>query len=95
TNMKNANSNWDFWTPLPQALHQVTIVRSDRGIPTGYRNMHGFSSHTYSFINADNERVWVKFHFRTEQGCKNLTGDEATDVIGQDRECVKRDLYEA
>lgn len=85
TNMKNANSNWDFWTSLPEALHQVTIVMSDRGIPAGYRNMHGFGSHTYSFINADNERVWVKFHFRTEQGIKNLTGAEANEIIGQDQ----------
>ncbi len=53
TNMHNANSNWDFWTSLPEALHQVTIVMSDRGIPDGYRNMHGFGSHTYSMINAD------------------------------------------
>ncbi len=95
TNMKNANSNWDFWTSLPEALHQVTIVMSDRGIPAGYRNMHGFGSHTYSFINANNERVWVKFHFRTEQGIKNLTGAEANEIIGQDRESSQRDLYEA
>lgn len=95
TNMKNANSNWDFWTSLPEALHQVTIVMSDRGIPAGYRNMHGFGSHTYSFINTNNERVWVKFHFRTEQGIKNLTGAEANEIIGQDRESSQRDLYEA
>ncbi|CAM5697673.1 Catalase OS=Lysinibacillus sphaericus OX=1421 GN=katA_2 PE=3 SV=1 [Lysinibacillus sphaericus] len=68
---------------------------SDRGIPTGYRNMHGFGSHTYSFINAQNERVWVKFHFRTEQGIKNLTGAEAAEIIGKDRESSQRDLYEA
>ena len=95
TNMKNANSNWDFWTSLPEALHQVTIVMSDRGIPAGYRNMHGFGSHTYSFINAENERVWVKFHFRTEQDIKNLTGAEAAEVISNDRESSQRDLYEA
>ncbi|WP_249649245.1 catalase, partial [Lysinibacillus sp. D4B2_S17] len=63
--------------------------------PAGYRNMHGFGSHTYSFINADNERVWVKFNFRTEQGIKNLTGAEANDIIGQDRESSQRDLSEA
>lgn len=95
TNMKNLNSNWDFWTSLPEALHQVTIVMSDRGIPAGYRNMHGFGSHTYSFINAENERVWVKFHFRTEQGIKNLTGAEAEEVVGKDRESSQRDLYGA
>lgn len=95
TNMKNANSNWDFWTMLPEALHQVTIVMSDRGIPKGYRNMHGFGSHTYSMINADNERVYVKFHFRTQQGIENYTNAEAAKVVGQDRESSQRDLFNA
>ncbi|MFY3791260.1 catalase [Ureibacillus sp. MALMAid1270] len=95
TNMHNANSNWDFWTSLPEALHQVTIVMSDRGIPAGYRNMHGFGSHTYSMINEAGERVYVKFHFRTEQGIKNLTSEEAAKLIGQDRESSQRDLFEA
>lgn len=95
TNMKNANSNWDFWTMLPEALHQVTIVMSDRGIPKGYRNMHGFGSHTYSMINADNERVYVKFHFRTQQGIENYTNAEAAEVVGQDRESSQRDLFGA
>lgn len=94
TNMHCAKSNWDFWTLLPEALHQVTVVMSDRGIPASYRNMHGFGSHTYSFINAKNERHWVKFHFRTEQGIKNLTDAEAEAIIGKDRDSHQRDLYE-
>ena len=76
--MHNPQANWDFWTSLPEALHQVTIAMSDRGIPASYRNMHMFGSHTYSLINANNERVWVKFHFVTQQGIKNLTDQEAT-----------------
>ena len=72
TNLRSPQSNWDFWTMLPEALHQVTIVMSDRGIPASYRHMHGFGSHTYSLINAEGKRVWVKFHFRTQQGIKNL-----------------------
>jgi catalase len=68
TGMRSADNNWDFWTLLPEALHQVTIIMSDRGIPRSFRHMHGFGSHTYSFINASNERNWVKFHFRTQQG---------------------------
>ncbi|MCC6197502.1 MAG: catalase, partial [Burkholderiales bacterium] len=52
TNLRSAKNNWDFWTSLPEALHQVTIVMSDRGIPASYRHMHGFGSHTFSFINA-------------------------------------------
>ncbi len=95
TNMRSANNNWDFWTSLPEALHQVTIVMSDRGIPKSYRTMHGFGSHTFSMINADNERVWVKFHFRSQQGIENLTDKEAVELVGIDRESHQRDLYEA
>ena len=95
TNMRSANNNWDFWTLLPEALHQVTIVMSDRGIPASYRHMHGFGSHTYSFINADSERFWVKFHFRTQQGIKNLTDAEAEAIIAKDRESNQNDLFNA
>jgi catalase len=95
TNLRSAENNWDFWTNLPEALHQVTIVMSDRGIPDGYRHMHGFGSHTYSFVNAQNERFWVKFHFRTQQGIKNLTDAEAAKIVAGDRESAQRDLYEA
>ncbi|QIB50703.1 catalase [Pseudomonas sp. OIL-1] len=95
TNMRSANNNWDFWTSLPEALHQVTYVMGDRGIPASYRHMHGFGSHTYSFISADNERYWVKFHFKTQQGIKNLTDEEAAALVAGDRESSQRDLYEA
>jgi catalase len=95
TNMRSAQNNWDFWTSLPEALHQVTIVMSDRGIPATYRHMHGFGSHTFSMINADNERTWVKFHFESNQGIKNLTDEESTTIIGQDRESHQADLYNA
>lgn len=95
TNMRSANNNWDFWSSLPESLHQVTVIMGDRGIPLSYRYMHGFSSHAYSMINAENERVWVKFHFRSQQGIKNLTDQEAEKVVGMDRESSQRDLYEA
>jgi len=95
TGMRSAENNWDFWTGLPEALHQVTIVMSDRGIPRTWRHMHGFGSHTYSFINANMERFWVKFHFITQQGIQNLTDAEAEEITGQDREYHQRDLYEA
>lgn len=95
TNMRSAQNNWDFWTLLPEAFHQVTIVMSDRGIPATYRHMHGFGSHTYSLINDKNERVWVKFHFRSQQGIKNLTDQEAEVLVGTDRESHQKDLYEA
>jgi catalase len=71
----------------------VTIVMSERGIPRTFRHMHGFGSHTYSLIDAKNERVWVKFHFRTQQGVENLTDAEAEAVVGNDRETHLRDLF--
>ncbi len=95
TNMRSPNTNWDFWSSLPEALHQVTIIMTDRGIPSSYRFMHGFSSHAFSLINEENERVWVKFHFRSQQGIKNLTDQEAEKVVAGDRESHQRDLYEA
>jgi catalase len=94
-NLRSADGNWDFWTLLPEALHQVTIVMSDRGIPRSYRHMHGFGSHTFSFINAADERFWVKFHFISQQGIENLTDAEAAQVVGQDRESHQRDLVAA
>jgi len=95
TNLRSARNNWDFWTSLPEALHQVTITMSDRGIPYSYRHMHGFGSHTFSFLNAENERYWVKFTFKTQQGIKTITDQEAEVLIGKDRDSNQRDLYES
>ena len=95
SNLRSPTNNWDFWTLLPESLHQVTIVMSDRGIPAGYRHMHGFGSHTYSFISADQQRYWVKFHWRTQQGIQSLTDEEAGQVIRRDRESFQRDLFQA
>ncbi|WP_442680260.1 catalase [Sphingomonas sp. ASY06-1R] len=93
TGLRSAENNWDYWTLLPEALHQITIVMSERGIPKSWRHMHGFGSHTFSFINAADERVWVKFHLRTQQGIANLTDAEAQQTIGADRESHQRDLF--
>ncbi len=95
TNLRSARNNWDFWTNLPEALHQVTVVMSDRGIPASYRHMHGFGSHTFSFISPKNERFWCKFHFKTQQGIKNLTDAEAESLVGKCRESHQRDLYDS
>ena len=95
TGLRSAQNNWDFWTLLPEALHQVTIVMSDRGIPKSFRHMHCFGSHTFSMINAENKRTWVKFHFRTQQGIQNLTDEAAAAVVANDRESNGRDLFEA
>ena len=95
TNMRNPTAMWDFWSLTPESLHQITILFSDRGLPTDYRHMHGFGSHTYSFINQNNERTWVKFHFITQQGIKNMTNDEGNQIIAKDRESSQKDLFEA
>lgn len=95
THLRSANAAWDFWTLNPETMHQVMILMSDRGIPASYRHMHGFGSHTYSLINQNGERFWVKFHFKTRQGIKNLTNKEAAELIGKCRESHQRDLYEA
>jgi catalase len=95
TGLRSAKNNWDFWGNLPEALHQITIVMSERGIPKTFRHMHGFGSHTFSMINAEGERVWVKFHFRTQQGIENFTDQEAAQIVGGDREYSGRDLMNA
>ncbi|QBQ95778.1 catalase [Paraburkholderia pallida] len=93
TNLRNNVAAWDFWARHPESLHQVTILMSDRGIPKNYRQQHGFGSHTFSFINANNERFYVKFHFKSAQGVENYTDAEAAQVVAQDRESAQRDLY--
>ena len=95
TNLHSPRNNWDWWSLLPESLHQVTITMSDRGIPKSYRTMHGFGSHTYSFLNAEGVRHWVKFHHVCQQEIENLTDAEAERIIGEDRESHQRDLYEA
>ncbi|MDO5718602.1 MAG: catalase [Tissierellia bacterium] len=95
TNLRSPNTNWDYWSSLPESLLQTTITMSDRGIPSSFRYMHGFGSHTYSMMNAEGERVWVKFHFRSQQGIQNLTDQESEMVVAKDRESHGRDLYDA
>lgn len=95
TNLKSAQMMWDFWSHSPEALHQVTILFSDRGIPDGYRHMHGFGSHTYSLISSTGERTWVKWHFKTQQGIKNLSPADAARLAGTEPDYAQRDLFDA
>ncbi|HSV44248.1 MAG TPA: catalase [Ramlibacter sp.] len=95
TNLKSATMMWDFWSKAPESLHQVTMLFSDRGTPDGYRHMDGFGSHTFSLVNALGERVWVKWHFKTQQGIRNLMADEAVRIAGTDPDYAQRDLFEA
>jgi len=95
TNLRSPTAMWDFWSLSPESLHQVTILMSDRGLPTDVRHINGYGSHTFSFINAQNERFWVKFHFKTMQGHKHWTNEEAEQVVGKTRESTQEDLYGA
>jgi len=95
TNLKSPTMMWDFWSLSPESLHQVTILFSDRGTPKSYRHMDGFSSHTFSLINADGERFWVKFHLKTKQGIQNLTRQEATTLAGENPDQATEDLFQA
>lgn len=94
-NLRSATMKWDFWSHSPEALHQVTILFSDRGTPDGYRHMHGFGSHTFSLINAEGERVWVKFHLKTLQGIRNLAAETAVKLAGENPDYATQDLFYA
>jgi len=95
TNLRSEIMWWDFWSQVPESLHQVTILFSDRGIPRGIPFMNGYGSHTYSFINAANERFWVKFHFKTQQGIQTMPQQEADRIVGEDADYHTRHLFEA
>jgi catalase len=95
TNLRLPTAMWDFWSLSPESLHQVTILFSDRGVPVSPRFMDGFGSHTFSFWNANRERFWVKFHFKTAQGHKHLTNRESEAAIGKSRETYQEDLFGA
>ncbi|MEX0654231.1 MAG: catalase [Phycisphaeraceae bacterium] len=95
TNTRDMNMQWDFWSLSPESLHQVTILFSDRGLPLSYRHINGYGSHTYSLVNAQGERVWCKFHFKTKQGIKTMTDEQSAATIASDRESHQRDLFNA
>ncbi|MDQ7842076.1 MAG: catalase, partial [bacterium] len=95
TNLKDADMFWDFLSLTPESIHQVTILFSDRGTPRTYRNMNGYSSHTFMWYNERGEYFWVQLHFKTEQGIQNFTGEEAERMRGIDPDFATRDLHEA
>jgi catalase len=94
TNLKSPTMMWDFWSLSPESLHQVTILFSDRGTPHGYRHMNGYSSHTYSLINAKNELFYVKWHFKTKQGIRNFTREEADQMKSVNMDFAQSDLFD-
>lgn len=95
THLKNPTVVWDFWSLSPESLHQVTILMSDRGIPATLRHMHGFGSHTFKWTNDKGEGVWIKYHFKTEQGVKNLDVNTAAKIAGENPDYHTEDLFNA
>ncbi|MEA2598496.1 MAG: catalase, partial [Thermomicrobiales bacterium] len=95
TGIRSNDMQWDFWTLTPASAHQVAILMSDRGTPRTLRHMNGYSSHTYSWMNAAGERFWVKYHFKTVQGIENFTLAEAAAMAGEDPDFHRRDLWDA
>ena len=93
--LRDADMQWDFWTLSPESAHQVTYLMGDRGLPRSWREMPGFGSHTYQWINAEGERFWVKYHFKSNQGNIEMEGAEAELIAGADADYYRRDLYEA
>ncbi len=97
--LRDHDMQWDFWTLSPESAHQVTYLMGDRGIPKNWREMNGYSSHTYMLVNREGEKFWVKFHFHTnvgdESGNAYLSQDEADKLAGQDGDYHRRDLFDA
>ncbi|MBW4094958.1 MAG: catalase [Acidobacteria bacterium] len=94
SNLRDADMQWDFWTLSPESAHQVTWLMGDRGLPASWREMQGYGSHTYQWINAAGERFWVKYHFHSNQGANAMSNDEAEQLAGSDSDYYIRDLYE-
>ena len=95
TNRQEPDNVWDFFSHSPEATHQFTWLFGDRGIPSSYRRMDGFGSHTFQWVNAAGDRFWVKFHFKTDQGIQCLTSEQAERIGGKDPSFIHKDLYDA
>ncbi|KQQ07283.1 catalase [Rathayibacter sp. Leaf296] len=95
THLRDHDMQWDFWTLSPESAHQVTWLMGDRGLPSSWRHMDGFGSHTYQWINAAGERFWVKYHFKTDQGVEILSQEQADQIAGEDADFHIRDLSTA
>lgn len=95
TNLKDADMMWDFLSLTPESNHQVTILFSDRGTPDGYRHMNGYSSHTLKFVNKSGEVYYVKLHFKTDQGNKTLSSEQASKLKSENPDYATQDLFEA
>ncbi|KAK7026329.1 catalase [Favolaschia claudopus] len=89
------NNFWDFVGLQPEASHMVMWAMSDRAIPRSYRMMQGFGVNTFTLINGEGERFFVKFHWIPELGVHSFVWDEALKISGQDPDFHRKDLEEA
>lgn len=94
-NLPDADMFWDFMSLTPESIHQATFLFTDRGTPLNFRHMDCFGSHSFMWYNEKNEYVWVKYHFKTAQGIKNFTNDEAVKMCGENPDHAVEDLFEA
>jgi catalase len=95
TNQQEAENVWDFFSHSPEATHQFTWLFGDRGLPASHRHMNGYGSHTFQWVNAEGERFWVKFHFKTDQGIRCLTPEQSAAVAGENPQAFQQDLLQA
>ena len=95
THCKDPDAMWDFMSLRPETVHQFSVLFSDRGTPDGYRHMNGYGSHTFKTVNDRGQAFYVKWHFKTDQGIRNLPAAEADKLASEDPDYAIRDLYNA
>ena len=86
---------WDFISLMPESMHMIMWLMSDRAIPRSYRMMEGFGVHSFKFINNEGDVHFVKFHFKPKLGVHSVAWDEATKISGKDPDFHRRDLWES
>lgn len=86
---------WDFASLMPESMHMLMWVMSDRAIPRSLRMIQGFGIHTFRLINAEGASTFVKFHWRPLLGLAAVVWDEAVKINGADPDFHRRDLFEA
>lgn len=95
TGLRDDNMQWDYFANSPESLHQVTILFSNRGLPYGYGYMHGYGSHTYKWVNKTGEQFWIKYHFKSNHGIKNMSPTDATVMASENTDWHRQEMFAA
>jgi catalase len=93
--LRDADMQWDFWTLSPESAHQVTYLMGDRGLSKSWRHLNGYGSHTYQWINAEGERFWIQYHFKSRLGVEHMSAEDAEKIAGADADYYRRDLFDS